>query len=424
MLRPESFKPSKRESAAVLSLFAASALARLAYIWRNYFPLRGDAGIDYQSCALHFLANGWLDRSLTCTGHPPGWPLLLALEYKVFGVRLWVGLIGNLLLNLAGMAAAARLAWELGGKRAAWIALLVGAFYYDSFYWSETLMSDHAFNFLVGLGALCLIRPEEPKRSFLGAFVLGCATWFRALTQPLWFLLPACALARRGWNRQGLSQAGIFLLAFSMAVLPRVARDSYVHRHLVTSSTFGGWQFWASNGPASNGSSTDLSPQDPKYLVLPEWKRDKVFFHEGLLSLRKQPLSMILKRELFKLLGTLYPFLPEYDARFAFVLPSFAFMCPFFVWAFLHRRRFRGDWTYLYLLLANFTLIVLVFNGNPRNRTPINWLVVAVGAAGLDALWRQSPASRRRILGWACANVVVWGFSDALRVWLKSTIHY
>jgi hypothetical protein len=415
------FLDSPRKRLFVFFLAATALAIRISYIYRHYDPLVGD-GRSYQACAEHFLQGKWLDHNFTCSGHPPGFAALLALEYAALGTHCAVGIACNLLITLAGIWMAGLLAKELAGEKAGWIALILSVVYYDSIRDGQILLADPAFNFLLAAGTLFLLRSREDQDWAAGTILLGLSSWFRAITEPLILWLPAWIFFREGCGIRSLKKSAFCFLLFLLSLSPAIIRNSLTHHHLVGVATDGGITFWPSNYAGSKGdwNLAGVPTQDPRFLALPEWQRDQAYYREGFKSLAQQPLSRIMKREVFKIFGMLYPFLPEYDYSFVFCLPFFllALLRPLF-----SKHQEKTSWGPIYLMVLNSIFVTLLFNGYPHARTPLNWIILAVSGVGLEAAWNMAHC-RLWIWVWGIFNLALWSTSEPLRLWLKAALKY
>ncbi len=159
---------------------------------------------------------------------PPGYPLVLAALFKVFGHS--IGLAK--LLNVALGTATVLLAYLIGKRVFSGAVGLVAAFALALFpsqvWWPTLLLSETLATFLVALIAY-LVLATLGRRSWWPAVVIGALIGFTSLVRGETVLLAVplavvWIVAHRSW-RTGLRYGGLTLLATGLVILPWVVRN-------------------------------------------------------------------------------------------------------------------------------------------------------------------------------------------------------
>ncbi|MBN2464229.1 glycosyltransferase family 39 protein [candidate division WOR-3 bacterium] len=220
--------------ALVLTFSFLSKLGLALFVWfRNPAAIWHPDSTSYHSLALNMLRHGVFSRS---SGPPfayevfrtPGYPLLLATAYSLFGVSA----LPVIFIQAAIATGTVALTWLLGrrlfsprvGKWAAIILSLDVA----SVCLGQMLLSETTFTLLMLAAVWLLVRSLSPVRGWAGFFLSGlalaCAVYVRpvayylvllgAVGVALYFALKdrGAAETRPRW-RPALSRASAFLLA-------------------------------------------------------------------------------------------------------------------------------------------------------------------------------------------------------------------
>jgi hypothetical protein len=213
-------------------LFGLYLVSRLAIsIWALQDPetrmFNGDSAL-YEQIALslletgEYLAPGYGSADTDPMAdmiRPPGYPLLIAAVYSVFGTGFW-GMVGLLLLNLGGSVAlffgvmrmSGRAAHahgahdeERGARRAPLHVALILIFDLGLLLFSKEVLTEMVFAplmvwFVVGA---CGARPMETwARAALPSVMLGLATLLKPITFYLpWVMIPVLRYLGWKWSR-------------------------------------------------------------------------------------------------------------------------------------------------------------------------------------------------------------------------------
>jgi 4-amino-4-deoxy-L-arabinose transferase-like glycosyltransferase len=165
----------------------------------------------------------------------PGYRMLLAAAFKLFGVSWWTAVILNAVLGASTTLFLYRIGERLLGKRvglvsALWLGLSVSHMHYASF-----MMRDVLVTFLLTWLAYTLARPFYRMRTAVWTAFL-CALLFH--TEPMFMvLLPLLVifLALASTHHRALSTQYVFLFAAALVVffIPWTVRNFVVYRDVV-----------------------------------------------------------------------------------------------------------------------------------------------------------------------------------------------
>ena len=410
----------------LLAVVAAALLLRVgaAELWHP--PVTADAA-DYRGLSVR-LAEG--EGYVTASGRPtswrpPGYPAFLAVLHRAG----WeTPRAARRVQAVAGAAAVAGAFWVgslTAGPTVGLMAALFTAVDPAQLFAVSRLLSEVLFTLLLVLGTGCLLRAWRAPAGAaawagLAGLVLGAGILVRGalLGYPL---LAAGALlvapgrdgaasapgARGGgggWMRR-VAPAAALLATTALVLAPWTARNARVHDAFVPVATQMGATFYAAQNPV-DGYVMGLLPDDSVTAAaarLPEPEASRALLAAGARSLAEEP-GRIPRLAVLKLLylwvpldWEILPWYGAFDPVYAFVLLACAVAAGLAVRA---RRggpagpwaepveRVVGAWP-VWLPVAYFVVVALVFYGSPRFRMPLGPLLAVVAAAGLVAAARR-----------------------------------
>jgi hypothetical protein len=204
----------------------------------------GWQGIDAYHELARALARG---ERFPTTDVPWGYAYYAAAFYKIFGERLWVPLLGQVIANAFVPILLYQLVRPLTDQRTAALAsLIVGIFSFNTVY-ASTEASDAICGVLFLCALLALARGW--RENSIGMFALsgllfGIVPQFR----PNLVLLPAVIIGLYAlWSRlskRAITQAAIFSVLVVALQMPWIIRNYRLTGLLLPTSTHGGVQLW------------------------------------------------------------------------------------------------------------------------------------------------------------------------------------
>jgi hypothetical protein len=204
----------------------------------------GWQGIDSYHELARVLARG--DQFPT-TDVPWGYAYYAAVFYAIFGERLWVPLLGQVIANAFVPILLYRLVRPLADRRTAALAsLIVGVFSFNTVY-ASTEASDAICTvlFLCGLLAFSKGWRRSSVAAFaVSGFLFGVVPQFR----PNLVLLPAVMIGGYVlWmrlSRRALAHAVVFGVIVAALQMPWIVRNYRLTGLILPTSTHGGVQLW------------------------------------------------------------------------------------------------------------------------------------------------------------------------------------
>ena len=261
---PSQPAPGQAQTVVVL---AVALVFRLFVIWtiaahqpRGWFFTRGtEMGYLAQSLVSgHGLASPFGVPTGPTAFFAPGYPLLAAAVFRLFGAfsqsSAVVLMLLNVLANLVTIWLILHIAGKLFTPRA---ALFAGLFWsvFPPLPWIPSIFWDTCFSiaFLLGLIALALRCSRQPSRKLW--LILGLYSALATLLNPALVLSIAAILVWTAWNTWRTQQTSIVLagIVFALAFSPWPIRNARVFHAFVPLRTAMPYDLWMGNHPGSNG---------------------------------------------------------------------------------------------------------------------------------------------------------------------------
>lgn len=259
-----------------LLLVAVAALALLVRLGMGVF-LGFNSGPDRSACGadtVEFEQMAWSAaqaRGLAIyPGGPPsafrapGYPMLLAVVYKLFGRAYWVNRVTLSLIGTLTVWLTYLLSRRLGlSEWPSLLAALLASVLPLQFYWCGHFMSEPLAACLnvactllvvraIGTEARGLPAMTSQRRQVGGLFSAGALCGLAALVRAASLLVPVCfalmlMLSRHVRFRRAVAMSAVFGLGAVLAILPWTVRNRIVFDRFALISTNGGSTFWGAN---------------------------------------------------------------------------------------------------------------------------------------------------------------------------------
>jgi 4-amino-4-deoxy-L-arabinose transferase-like glycosyltransferase len=302
-----------RSHAAQVALVVGLAFAlRLAWVLvTQWHPLPDDDAFRYDFTA-RALANGQGYIHLTGTPTafwPPGYPVLLATAYVLFGQHVIVAQLLNVLFATGTVWLVYLIGRRLFGHAPALLGAGIVACFPSLIFLTGVTLSETAFTFLALLAIYLVIMHGQQEALRLdtrasrghlllllsAGLVLGLAALTRgqALLLPL-VLIPFWLRAGSGWMRV-VQRLGVLAIGMALVVTPWVVRNAIQLDSPVLISTNAGVDFWIGHHASAHG---DFGPTGGEALVFShpelnivarEVRTNSDGFREGLKFALKHP---------------------------------------------------------------------------------------------------------------------------------------
>ncbi len=252
--------PRLSRYAPLAAVVALAAAFRIAVLVEQYHgPLFSSLRLDelqYEQAALEAMQGGlFMDY---VPPNAPGYPWFVGALYYLFGHHLIVPRLAQILLGLASVLLAHRIARRLFSEAAGVAAAFIMALYWPLMVFEERLLSASLFVFLNLLGLWAAARAAERESSLpwaLTGLIFGLAALVRpeALLMVIAFMVWLLSRAAREKSGRRMEQAlGLFALAF-VAVAPVVEAQHSLSGEWMLLQSNGGLNLYLGNNPASDG---------------------------------------------------------------------------------------------------------------------------------------------------------------------------
>ncbi|MEX0784224.1 MAG: glycosyltransferase family 39 protein [Dehalococcoidia bacterium] len=281
----------------VLPLLVGVAI-RLAWVLSGDFEAVSEAGFYHQHASEIVAGRGFVHPQ---TGEPsaflpPGYPLLLAPFYWIFGPSTQVAGVLNGLLAGVAIAGTYVLARQCCGARAAVVAAWMLALFPSQVLYASAPHSDHLFAALVPwLLAAGLSRPRHQRLRRWAPVGTGTVIGVATLTAAIGvLLLPALAAA---WafslpRREVFRRMALSAIAVALVLAPWAVRNYVQLETFVPVSTNGGPNLWIGNNEHAGHGWMPWAESDWTYPE-DEPATDRALRDEALGYLAREPLDTL-----------------------------------------------------------------------------------------------------------------------------------
>lgn len=371
----------------------------------------------YDSYAMNLIRNKvYVDNDGNYSFRAPGYPFFLAGIYCIFGHSYPVVKIIQVIMSAFICVIIYLIAFEISGRKIATISSFFSCFYYGLFEMPAHILSETSFTFLLCISILLFLKIDrKPSYKVLGAIFLGLATLTRPITLMFPFFLCVWLLLKYQL-KDATKNILLIVIPFILTISPWTIRNYFVHRDFVPINIQAGFDFWASNNAYSKGQWNPAHLDLEKYKNLPEAKRDKQYFKEGLMFLRSQTLFQNMKSALLKIGSFLYPFLPQYELTFGLILPFW------FLGMYLVIKSRDRHLLLLLLVILLFFFITIIWYGSPRFRGPMSPFIIIFGAIGINSILDKFKKRIHLYVAfvlWLFLNILIFLHSEPIRLIVK-----
>jgi 4-amino-4-deoxy-L-arabinose transferase-like glycosyltransferase len=351
-------------------------------------------------------------------GWPPGFPFLMSLLFRAFGIHLKLALALNVALATATVVLLYLVVERMLDRRSArvaagFFAILPGPLFMTGLFLSETLF----IFMLVGFLALLVFLPDARWT----ALALGVALGLAALTRGEGLLMPIIPLA--AWwgtlsRREWAARAALLLVAMALTVAPWTIRNAVVMDAFIPVANNASWTLWSGHNPRANGwiVNPEESPARSAAGAESETARAEQLRHEAIDWAVHNPLKelgLIPRRLLMLNQGSggviggwlnagerwqwelrtssivVFTVLADAFSYFLFfaTVAAVVLLGPRRLWR--AHRGLRAVLAYLALCLLNYGV---VYYGQWRYRLPMEPFMIILAAPLLVRLWDERPA--------------------------------
>ena len=375
----------------LLFIFLLAFSIRAVYVINNPRDIEGDEK-TYDRLAIGLMAQeGYVSPEGIPTSHrPPLYPALLAFLYMLFGYNHFVIRIIQTIFGSFTVCLFYLIAEKIFNKPTALLAGIISSFYMISVFYTNFLLTETFFTFLLALIIFAIISIEKP--GLLGFSALGLLCGFLTLLRTTGFFMPliACIALWLKMKKEypflkKIAPSFITLLVcFGFVLLPWTVRNYRAHKKFVCVSTNGGLNMYQAIRPR-DGKIFELGPKDEvaqiANTISNEQERSDFYFRAALAAYREDPpraLKLAVMRFLF------FWNVIDWNVTDGNVINyHYIFIMPFAILGAIFSFKNRKEILILPLVVLYFTSLVLVFQGFARFRVPIDGYLIILGAYGI-----------------------------------------
>jgi 4-amino-4-deoxy-L-arabinose transferase-like glycosyltransferase len=334
----------------------------------------------------------------------PGYPLLLAAIYAVFGPSTLA--VGVVQAGLGGVTAAliAWLAWRLAGSVAGVAAGLLAAFYPHLVFWTGHVLTETPFVLLV-IFTLVLLVEGSVRQKTPWFFAAGLALAAGALTRSVFLIYLPVATILVWWLSTGGARwrsAGALLVGAVVLLAPWTIRNAAEIHVLTPVATKSPFVMWQGNSPASTGGTAGyMDVRDFKPLPLPAGTSEAATYNAYSAAvvdyLKQHPLS-VLERAPIKFWNMWRPVYADSSVR-NWIVTGGSYvvtlaLAAIGLWS-MARRSTARPVAYVYGYLGITFVFHLVVTGMIRFRLPLEAVLLVAAGIGVAALAQVARVPRR-----------------------------
>ena len=354
-------KAAAAERRASWGIFLLAAVVRLGYALRQGLPVPivGDA-VEYHAYARHLVETGrYTGPAGELATRMPGYPLFLAALRLVYGGSVGCVVVAQCLIGALTCVLLYKLVVRLLPAPWPLLAGLFAACYLDLVAPCASLVSECLYGFFLIASAWALYHEDWTPLKRAAAFGALSGALYLVRPEPLPYILATCILLPRLFARFGRREAAAALTAFALIAGLWVGRNFAVFGRLLPASSVGKNVAYVTLYLPVHQLGLAPEPRHAAPAGLSELEREADFSSEWKKLLSRLTPAQIVRAYAFNLLSILYPFLPEYDW-------SYIFLLPFGLWGLFVAARRKALRPFAAAVLCS--IGVFVFFGGPASR--------------------------------------------------------
>jgi 4-amino-4-deoxy-L-arabinose transferase-like glycosyltransferase len=193
---------------------------------------------------------------------PPGYPLLLAAVYGVFGDSLVVAKLLNVVLGTLTCLLTYAIGRHAYGESVGLLAAALFAVFPGDIYGVSATLSEVPFAcLLAGTLFAFLVWSRDPPRPsswcwLLLGLMLGLASLIRGIALPILAVFVAAWLPSSGFTRETLKRALLTAVGLTLVVAPWAVRNQLVMGGPILFSTDGAYVLFNAHSPVADGTQS------------------------------------------------------------------------------------------------------------------------------------------------------------------------
>lgn len=393
---------------------------------------------EYDRLAMNLMVgNGYIDSdgAGAPTSHrPPLYPMVLAGIYALFGHSYFIARCFNALLGAATVCIYYLITEKIFGRPSAILTALISSFYMTFILYTRFLYTETFFSFLIALITLMIVSVRID--SVIGLISIGLISGCASLIKSTGFFMPAISTIvlfvnnRKDKNifNKIMVAYMVLIISFMAVIIPWTIRNYKAHGALVFISTNGGLNMYQAARPFE-GKYFEVSPQDEVMkkaaTIMNEVERGKFYVKSTIEFYKTQPLEalkILLMRFLF------FWNMIDWNVTNGNVINyHYIFIVPFAIFGIFSAIKNRKDILAISLVILYFISLVLLFQGTPRFRMPIEGYIVMLGSYGIY-IFTSRAVNRIRsvllVLAYFIFTYVLYLNSSSVKYLIKNLVGY
>jgi 4-amino-4-deoxy-L-arabinose transferase-like glycosyltransferase len=269
MSRESSFADPNTASPGRVFLWIFGLFFTVRVAFALAFPLEptSDAAFYFRVAEDLASGRGYTDQGYPSAFAPVGFPLLLAVFFKFFGVSLWTAYVMNLFAAIA-------IFWCMIGigrrlqipDTAIQVGVLIYALYPNAIAYQTHILSELTFTAFLMAGIWAILGRPTFRNWLLAGVLFGVAGLIRSTAFPFIFgALLALWMTRKTWGlKQFLAVLVTVYAVVALVQLPWVLRNHHIFGEWIISSTHGGVVLYDGNNDFAQGEPTGILTE-PKF---------------------------------------------------------------------------------------------------------------------------------------------------------------
>ncbi|MCS7180324.1 MAG: glycosyltransferase family 39 protein, partial [bacterium] len=312
----------------------------------------------------------------------PGFPLFLALIYKIFGhsyfiAKIWLAVLSSLTCIFLYFIGKILVEKKIG----LWSSLFC-AIYPSSIFWTGYLAPETITTFLVVLSVLLILITENNDNNVWFLFIGFLTFGYLCITRPTFLILIPFIflLSLVKYKKKILKKIGVMIISISIFPLLWGFRNLKVLNHFIITSTEGGIVFFIANNEYSLNSPSGFYHAEnvEEFRNLTEVEIDKLLYKKTFDFIKKNPFTYIrLIFDRFIRYWRFYPHTisgPGESYKRIHQIISFISETPIIILGFLgifKTFKYFQKWMLLYLLIFIYSGVNILIRTAIRYRFPV-----------------------------------------------------
>lgn len=403
-------KHDTKKYSILLMIFLCAFFVRLVVIFSLPLPIITADAVQYNEIAHSIVdGKGYALKDGTPTAiRPPLYPIFLAGIYSLLGTNVKIVQVTQAFLLAWVCIIIYYLGENIFDSKTAYLASGIATAYPLLVYPSYDLLSEALLIFLFSLTILFVLKSRDQHYySILAGLVLSLSV----LTKPtVLFALPFFVIwiFKNSVSDNRISRISMFLIAFFILFIPWTSRNYLVFQSFVPISNNGGVSFFDSHILPDRGlgfSTTNKFPQE-FHSTTDEAARNRFLTSYILKYIANHP-GKILKQTALKVAMFFYP-LDGYWYPFSFGSRYNVFWGCVFLFSLggMHFSKWKSPEVQLLLwTILSFFITIIIFQGIPRYRLPLEAVFILFAASGLNHFYHYR---RSWITGILSINILIW----------------